>query len=216
MTDTDARRFSPACERNRGPILAALKPRLREARRVLEIASGTGQHAAAFAPELPHLSWQPSDLRASHISIEAWRKSVKATNLLPVIELDLLQPQHRLNLEPVDAIFAANLLHISPPEACPALAEIAAEKLTPGGNLIVYGPFRYPGQTLTPSNQQFVNWLKAQHPRFDIRDKAELDQLMAAEGLTAVDDLTMPANNRLLIWQKPQTAEADIATLAVS
>jgi len=202
VTQPDRRDYSPACERNREPILAALRPRLAAVSTLLELASGTGQHSAYFAPELPHLTWQPSDLSPAHTSIKAWRAWADVPNLLPPIELDLLTPNPADNCGPVDAIFVANLLHISLPATSTALAQLAGKLLAPNNRLFVYGPFRYPDQPLEPSNQQFVGWLKRQHHDFDIRQKNWVETVMAKQRLYCTEDLPMPANNRLLVWTK--------------
>ena len=202
MNNPDQRRFAPACERNQGPILAALQPHLTQVKQVLEIASGTGQHAAFFSAALPQISWQPSDLASAESTINAWRTWSNSANLLPFVELDLLRPETQTQLPKIELIFAANLLHISPLETSEALAKLASAQLRSGGKLAVYGPFRYPEKPLEPSNEGFVKWLKSLDPRFDIRHKPELDQLMAESQMQAIEDIEMPANNRLLVWQK--------------
>ena len=204
MSTGDQRRFAPACERNQGPILAALHSHFLQANQVLEIGCGTGQHGAFFAAALPHLSWLPSDLGSAESSVNAWREWSNTANLLPFVELDLLRPETQHRLPMVELIFAANLLHISPPETATALAQLAARQLQPGGKLVVYGPFRYADQPLEPSNQRFVEWLTNLDPRFDIRDKSEIDQLLAHHEIEVLEDIEMPSNNRLLIWQKAE------------
>lgn len=193
--------YSESCEQNREPILAVLRVAFAERQRVLEIGSGTGQHAVYFAPELPHLVWQTADVRAHHPGIHAWLAEAALPNVLPPLELDVNQnpwPGGRY-----DAVFSANTLHIMGwPEVERFFAGVGA-LLEPGGVLVVYGPFNYNGRFTSESNARFDIWLKARDPASGVRDFEAVDALARAQGLLLQHDIAMPANNRSLVWQRP-------------
>ncbi|MFA5941821.1 MAG: DUF938 domain-containing protein [Sinimarinibacterium sp.] len=194
MTDKS---FSAACERNREPILAVLREHFRDRRRVLEIGSGTGQHAVHFAAGLPHLVWQTADLPASHGSIRAWLDEAKLPNTLPPLALDVNGPWPPQRF---DAIFTANTLHImSWPEVETLFARLP-DVLAADARLVVYGPFNYGGEFTSPSNAQFNITLKSWGPHMGIRDFEAVDTLARAAGLALIEDRAMPANNRCLVW----------------
>jgi hypothetical protein len=198
---TDARLHSPACERNREPILTALEPVLPSAGLVLEIASGTGMHAVFFAPRLPHLAWQPSDADdASLASIAAWRETEPSPNLRAPLRLDVTQ--RPWPLERADAIFNANMIHISPFEACLALLDGAAALLPSGGPLIVYGPFQVGGRHTAPSNEAFDASLRARDPRWGVRDLDRVTELARERGLEREQVIAMPANNLTVVFRR--------------
>lgn len=190
--------YAPACERNRQPILAVLRACFADSRRVLEVGSGTGQHAVHFAAALPRLSWQCSD-RAEHLpGIRLWLDEAGLPNTPAPIELDVggAWPTDRF-----DAVFSANTLHIMGwPEVGQFFGGIDAV-LDAGGVLAVYGPFNYGGEYTSDSNREFDAWLKARDPRSGIRDFEAVDALARAVGLTLMDDVAMPANNRMLVWR---------------
>jgi SAM-dependent methyltransferase len=189
---------SEACERNRGPILEVLREAFAGRRRVLEIGSGTGQHAAYFAAALPHLEWQPSDLPANHAAIRAWAAAARAANLREPLALDV-----RDEPWPVagfDAVFSANTLHIMHPSAVEALFRGCGRLLPRGGSLVVYGPLRYGGRHTAPSNAVFDAQLRACDPGSGVRDFEWVDALARARGFELVRDVAMPANNRCLVW----------------
>ncbi len=194
------KRFSPACERNRDPILAILRPVFSDRRRVLEIGSGTGQHAVYFGAALPHLLWQTSDLPENHPSIHAWLEAAHLPNVLPPLSLDVAAsawPGQRF-----DAVFTANTCHImSWPEVEAMFAGIGTI-LEQGGLLCIYGPFNYQGAFTSASNAQFDASLRAQAPHMGIRDAENVDALAAKHGLVLQADHEMPANNRLRVWRK--------------
>lgn len=198
--------FSPACERNRAPIAAALDPWMVGRRHVLEIGSGTGQHAVFFAQRWPHLQWQPSE-HADHLAgINAWRADAALPNLLsPFVLQAELPPLPPLAVPPgiprFDAVFSANTLHIMGWEHVRALFAGLPPVLAPGALLAVYGPFNYQGRFTSDSNAQFDAWLKARDPRSGIRDAEAVQELAAAQGFIRREDITMPSNNRLLLWQ---------------
>ena len=193
--------FSQASERNRGPILEVLRQAFADVDRVLEVGCGTGQHAAWFATHLAHLEWLPSDRSGCLDSVRAWRADVDAPNLLEPIELDLLADDWQVPVE-VDAIFAANVIHIAPWEATGQLFDLASRVLPSGGLVYLYGPFRYAERTLEPSNERFDRWLKARDPNSGIRQFEDVDALAHDSGFKLIEDRPMPANNRSIWWQK--------------
>ena len=190
---------SEACERNKGPILAILASAFANTRKVLEIGSGTGQHAVHFAAHLPHLLWQPSDTGAYLTGLRE-RIAVEGTpNLLPALELDVRDQPWQV--ESVDAIFTANTLHI--------MGWAAVQDLFRGVGavapalLCVYGPFRYGGKYTSASNADFDRYLRTRDPDSGIRNFEDVNTLSGEQGLHLLADHAMPANNQLLIWQKP-------------
>jgi len=194
---------SPSCERNQDAILAVLKEVLPESGTVLEVGSGTGQHAAYFAAHLPQLVWQPSDLSPNFPSIRAWRAEAGLPNLREPLELDLLAP-----IWPVasaQAIVCINTIHIVSWKAVENLFAGAGRALAPGGVLYVYGAYRYATRLLEPSNEDFDHWLKARDPVSGIRDFEAVNALAAKNGLTLAEDRPMPANNRSIWWTKTGT-----------
>ena len=200
----DARRFAPATARNREPILAVLERVLPARGLVLEIASGTGEHAVAYAERWPALTVQPSDADlAAHESIEAWRRHAALPNLRPPLVLDVHQRPWTLprDAEP-DAILCINMIHIAPWSACLALLEGAGEQLRPGAALIVYGPFREAGRHTAPSNAAFDRSLRERDPRWGVRALEEVRDEAAARGLRLDEVAVMPANNRTLVLRR--------------
>jgi cyclopropane fatty-acyl-phospholipid synthase-like methyltransferase len=192
--------FAPACERNRGPILEVLKLYFTDRRRILEIASGTGQHAVFFAPVFANAIWQTSDLKENLPGIRLWLEEAALPNLPPPIELDVTGtwPDARY-----DAIFSANSLHIMPWSAVEQFFAGVARVLEPDGILAVYGPFNYNGTYTSESNREFDAWLKQQYsPESAIRDFEAVDRLAGQIGCQLVQDHAMPANNRLLLWRR--------------
>ncbi len=195
--------FSEACERNKDAILKVIMPLLSSKQNLLEIGSGTGQHAAYFAEKIPSLIWQTSDLVENHASIQAWIDDSTAENLRSPIELDTSAGQWPS--QDYDAVFSANTAHIMPWRAVEAMFQGVAKVLHPDGYFLLYGPFNYDGKFTSESNRQFEAWLKGIHPERGIRDFEKVDQLASAVGLRLQQDFEMPANNRLLAWQKGST-----------
>lgn len=194
------RAFSQACENNKDPILEVLHEWLEGIDRVLEIGSGTGQHARHFAEQLPDVVWQASDLPAYHGSIEAWREGHSGDNLPPPLEIDVTSNNWGVDIP--GAVFTANTLHIMPWEAVGALFVYLGHHAPPGSLLLVYGPFNYEGRYTSDSNARFDEWLAATHPGGGIRDFEAVDLLAGAAGYGLAADHPMPANNRLLVWRK--------------
>ena len=193
--------FSEACERNKEPILAVLREAFAAASQVLEIGSGTGQHAVHFANHLPWLAWQPTD-RSEHLeSLAARVRQEGPANLLGPLELDVLAPGAWPVTE-VDAVFSANTLHIMSWEAVEAAFRGIGTVLRAGGVLAIYGPFRYGGAFTSESNAGFDAFLRARDPDSGIRDAVDVDRLAGAAGLSLVADHAMPANNQLRVWRR--------------
>lgn len=200
MSD-DLRQFAPATERNRHVILPILQRVLPPAGTVLEIGSGSGQHAVFFAAQLPQLQWQPSERDVGALaSIRAWVAHAGVRNVAAPLLLDI--DRGPWPVAQADAVVAINVLHYTPWPTTPALFAGAARVLPPGGVLYCYGPFRRGGRHTAPSNAEFDAWLKARDPASGIRDAEAVDALAAAQGLRLVDDVEMPANNRLRIWRR--------------
>ena len=192
--------FAESCVQNRDPILAVLRVWFADRSAVLEIGSGTGQHAVYFGAALPHLRWQTADVVPHHAGILAWLNEAALPNVLPPLALDVSQTEWRSGR--YDAIFSANTLHIMGwPEVEHFFAGVGAV-LEPGGVLVVYGPFNYNGAFTSESNARFDAWLKARDPASGVRDFEAVDALARAQGLTLQQDIAMPANNRTLVWRK--------------
>jgi cyclopropane fatty-acyl-phospholipid synthase-like methyltransferase len=191
--------FAPSCERNQGPILEVLLRHFAGTRRVLEIGSGTGQHAVHFAAAMPWLSWQASDRADNLPGIALWRDDAGLPNTPPAIELDVDGPWPDATF---DAVFTANSLHIMGWAQVQAFFAGIAAVLEDGGLLVVYGPFNYGGEFTSDSNRAFEQWLKDRNPASGIRDFEAVDALARGIGLLRVEDNAMPANNRCLVWRR--------------
>ena len=192
--------FSEACERNKGPILKILQNELKDTRLVLEIGSGTGQHAVYFAEHMPHLNWQPSELFENLTALASRIKKEGPQNIKPPVELDA--ERGPWNFEQIEALFVANVFHISPIEVMEACIEGASKVLNSSGKLCIYGPFRYHGSFTSPSNAQFDASLKQNHSLWGIRDFEYLKQSVEEKGFRIQEDHIMPANNQLIVCQK--------------
>lgn len=190
---------APACARNREPILAELRRLLADSRQLLEIGSGTGQHAVYFAPHFPQLNWQPSDLPGKLAGIRAWLQAHPAANLLPPVALDVEGQWPPLS---VDTIFTANTLHILSAPAVEALFAMLPRVVVPGGQLIAYGPFRRGEDYGAQSNREFDQWLRQRDPASGIRDLHWLDDRAEGAGLRRCETIAMPANNQLVVWRR--------------
>jgi SAM-dependent methyltransferase len=191
---------SEACERNGPPILAVLEPVLRDARAVLELGSGTGQHAVRFAAAMPWLTWQPTEVAARIDALAARIRLEGTANLDPPQELDVSAgawPRRTF-----DAVFTANTLHIISWSQVEALLRGAAAVLAPGGVLAAYGPFRYGTRHTAASNESFDRMLRERDAASGVRDALEVDALATGYGLLAEADHALPANNRLRLWRR--------------
>lgn len=205
MISPMTRPFSASCENNQAPIYEVLRTALAASRHVLEIGSGTGQHSVYFAPRLPHLVWQTSELPALHAGIAAWHADCPAPNLRLPVALDLASggwPAVPEGTHGVDAVFTSNTLHIVGWPLVERLMALLGEHLPLGGVMVVYGPFNYGGQYTSESNRQFDAWLKARDARSGIRDIEAVVTLAAQQGLQLQQDCAMPANNRCLVFRK--------------
>lgn len=192
--------FAPACERNKEPILAELVRLLKQQSCVVEIGSGTGQHAIYFTEHLPHVTWQPTDLSQHLAGIEGWRAYRPQANLLPSIPLDISKTPWLI--PPCDVFFTANTLHIVSWELGKLMIKECGHHLPLGGQLVIYGPFNYRGQYTSDSNAHFDLWLKERDPASAIRDFEKVVKTADLAGLQLKEDNTMPANNRLLVFEK--------------
>ena len=193
---------SPATARNTAPILAVLKAHLPGRGRVLEVASGAGEHAAAFARALPGLEWTPSDPSPeARASIAAWAETAALPNLRPPLALDMLD-EAGWPEGPVEAVVCINMVHISPWAATEGLMRLAGRALRrPGGLLALYGPYREAEVELAPSNAAFDASLKARNPAWGLRDRSDVEAAAKAEGLAFTLRAEMPANNLMLLFR---------------
>lgn len=195
--------FSPACERNQDAILAVLRDRFADRRRVLEVGSGTGQHAVHFARALPQLVWQTSDITENMSGIGEWLAEAGLPNTPAPLRFDVNgalpdgPPAARY-----DAVFTANTLHIMGWPEVERLFAALPNLMAPDALLVVYGPFNEGGRFTSPSNAAFDASLRADHPQRGIRDIEAVDALATAAGLRRVEDRAMPANNRCVTWQR--------------
>ncbi|HYS64349.1 MAG TPA: DUF938 domain-containing protein [Paraburkholderia sp.] len=203
MTDSQPalRQHSPSAERNRDPILAVLRDVLPAVCRVLEIASGTGQHAICFARALPGLDWQPSDLdEEARASIAAWVAHEGLANVRAPLALDVHQPDW--GVDALDAVVCINMIHISPWSAAQALFAGAGRRLVDGGVLYLYGPYKRGGAHTSPSNDAFDRQLRSRDPAWGVRDMEAVIALGASAGLVCDEPIAMPANNFSLVFRK--------------
>jgi cyclopropane fatty-acyl-phospholipid synthase-like methyltransferase len=191
--------YSEACEENKLPILGVIGPLFRNARHLLEIGSGTGQHAIFFAAAMPHLIWQTSDCEANLPGIRAWLDEAALPNLPPSLVLDVTGawPDKR-----VDGVFSANTAHIMSEPEVAAMFEGVGRVLSEGGCFALYGPFNIGGRYTSESNARFDAMLRARNPAMGVRDLELLTRLGHDSGLELIADHPMPANNRTLIWQR--------------
>ena len=194
--------FSEACEQNKQPILTVLQQHFADRQTVLEIGSGTGQHAVFFAAQLPHLRWLTSEILDMHEGIRAWMAEAQLSNVEQPLELDVNQAEWPVRQ--VDAVFSANTVHIM---AWPSVENMFAgigRILQRHGVFCLYGPFNYQGTYTSDSNARFDAWLKQRDPHSGIRDFEALDLLAQSHGMRLRADHAMPANNRTLVWEKTE------------
>ncbi len=203
MNNFDARQFAPATERNREAILEVLLEVLPPTGTVLEVSSGTGEHAVFFAPHLTPRKWLPSDPNPLALaSISAWRSHTPCENLYPPIAINACQLNWELvDVEPISAIANINMIHIAPWEACLGLMMGAGRILPPGGILYLYGPFTRGGKHTAPSNAAFDASLREQDPRWGVRDLDAVIEVAKDQQLALVKTVAMPANNLSVIFQ---------------
>lgn len=192
--------FSQASENNKPFILPILRRHLGQTHRVLEVGSGTGQHAEYFAAELPHLLWQSSDLAENIPDLNRRLQQADRTNLPAARLLDVTDSDWGYGY--VEAIFTANSLHIMSESSVAAFFAGVGRHLARDGLLLVYGPFKYQGDFTTESNARFDEWLKVRNPVSGIRDFETVNSYAGKIGLTLLEDNPMPANNQLLVWRR--------------
>lgn len=192
--------FSPACQRNQEPILELLKQVIKETEHttLLELGSGTGQHAAFLAENFPFLKWICSDMKDKHDGIQAWINDCK--NVEGPIEIEIGKTSKLP--ENIDLVFTANTLHIMSWDFCQKLIELCSQSLKTNALVIIYGPFNYNGNYSSESNAEFDKWLKNRDPQSAIRDFEAIRDKMQKENFKFVNDFEMPANNRVLVFQK--------------
>ena len=208
MHADDTRRHSPAAQRNGPPILAELQRLLPAQGQMLEIASGSGQHAAHLSAGLPGWHWQPTDADAAALpSIRAWCAGLPRVQA-PLL-LDVLQQPWPPELPPtVDAVFSANLIHIAPWACTLALMHGAARCLAPHGVLVTYGPYVEDGVVTAPGNTAFDADLRARNPAWGLRQLSAVAAAAQAAGLQLRERVALPANNLLLVWSRADGAAA--------
>ena len=197
--------FSQACENNKQAILEVLKKELNASIHVLEVGSGTGQHSVYFAPRLPYIKWQTSDVVANHRTINTWHTAYPAPNLYAPLSFDLLTdllPNSLVSNHSYDAVFTANTLHIISWALVKQLFLLVGNALAIGGKLLTYGPFNEAGHYTSKGNQQFDSALRQRDANSGIRDKEAVIDVASAHHLTLLTTYEMPANNRLLVFQK--------------
>lgn len=199
MPTTSDLPYSKACDNNKAPILEHLIRHLQRPGKLLELGSGTGQHAIHFGNALPHITWQTSDLEVNHAGINAWIEQSGRANILPPITLDIYEDSPPND---IDYMFTANTFHIIAWTGVCLLLEKAGATLATGGLLFVYGPFNYQGQFTSDSNAQFDAYLKSQNAEQGIRDIEAVCALANTHHLALTEDNAMPANNRLLVFQR--------------
>lgn len=192
--------YSESCEQNQAPILEVLRTEFADRLKVLEIASGTGQHAVFFGRALPHLSWQTSELEQNHAGIQAWLDEANLPNVLAPVAIDVNAAAWPI--ERVDAVFNANTVHIVSWPGVERLFAGIGRVLSVDGIVCMYGPFNYDGKFTSESNARFDIWLKSRDPDSGVRDFEAVNQLAEAQGLRLLKDISMPSNNRTLVWKR--------------
>jgi hypothetical protein len=207
-TNPEQKQFAPATQRNREPILEVLQQILPPSGTILEIASGTGEHAVFFAPPLAPRKWLPSDPNPLlRDSITAWSEESKSDNLYPPLDIDAQLPVWTVEKEtftdsPIVAIVNINMIHISPWSACLGLMSGAGRILPPGGILYLYGPYKQNGQHTAPSNAAFDESLRSQNPVWGVRNLEDVVAAAKAENMTLQKIYQMPANNLSVVFKR--------------
>jgi cyclopropane fatty-acyl-phospholipid synthase-like methyltransferase len=201
MTEQQDKPCAPACERNQQVIGDVLSMMVEDkAMTVLEMGSGTGQHAVYFSQRFPRLTWQTSDLEVQHDGILQWLAEASLPNIKPPLAYEV--GVHDWPEVRADLVFTANTLHIMPGERVAQWIEALGRHLECGAMVMIYGPFKYHGDFTSESNADFDQWLKDAHPERGIRDFEQVDQWFNQAGLKLVVDISMPANNQILLYQK--------------
>ena len=193
--------FSQACENNKRPILEHLNRLFANTGSVLEVGAGTGQHAVFFAGSMPWLEWRPSELAMNLPILRPRCNAYAGSNLVQPLALDVCARPWPLACRG-EALFTANTLHIMAWSAVESMFAALGEHDDSFGRLLVYGPFNYRGRYTSDSNAEFDRWLARRDPESAIRDFEAVDRLAGASGYELLEDLAMPANNRLLVWSR--------------
>lgn len=201
MTELKEKPFAPACERNQQAILDVLKKHLRSSdQHVFEIGSGTGQHAVYIAKHLTNIMWQTSDVVENHSGISMWLKEAQLENVLPPLEYEIGEDKFPgIN---IDVVFSANTLHIISETLVEQLIKDLGTSLKSSARVMFYGPFKYRGEFTSESNADFDLWLKDIDPLRGVRDFEWINQLMQNQAFKMIQDINMPANNQLLLFEK--------------
>jgi cyclopropane fatty-acyl-phospholipid synthase-like methyltransferase len=192
--------YSSACDNNQEPIFSVIEGVFKNCKNVLEVGSGTGQHAVYFAKRMPHLIWHTSDVIKNHEGILAWLGEADLNNVIEPLALDVCDSTWPI--DKVDAVFSANAVHIMSWEAVKLMVIGVGELLEDEGLLVLYGPFNYNNAFTSESNARFDVWLKQRNPESGIRNFEDLEEIANASGLYLQNDHEMPANNRILCWKK--------------
>ncbi len=192
--------YAESCTQNQQVILEVLKTLFIDAGEVLEIGSGTGQHAVFFSENLPHLNWQPSDLEAEHAGMKMWFADIEHNRIQMPLVLDV--DMHKWDVEKKDYIFTANTTHIISAEQTENMFKHIGKCLKSGGLFAQYGPFNYKGEYTSESNANFDVWLKQRNALSCIKDFEVIEKLANENFMSLLDDIEMPANNRILVWKK--------------
>ncbi|NIP72140.1 MAG: DUF938 domain-containing protein [Gammaproteobacteria bacterium] len=192
--------YAESCDQNRDPILAVIREVYTRPGMLLEIGSGTGQHAVYFARHLPHVQWQPADVAENLPGITAWVEEAELLNVRTPLELDVTMG--RWPVARVDAVFSANTVHIMSWPEVQAMFKGLARVMNNDAPFCLYGPFNYHGRYTSESNARFDGWLRARDPNSGIRDVDDLHDLAQAVRLEPEDDRAMPADNRTLVWRR--------------
>ena len=201
MSEASPKRHAPATETNRAPLLAALRPLLPAGSTVLEVASGSGEHACFFAASLPEVTWQPSDRDPQDLaSIEAYRAEAGLANLRAPVLLDAAAEVWPITR--ASAVLCVNMVHIAPWSACEGLVRGAARLLGEGGVLVLYGPYRITGEPFAASNEAFDASLRGRDPAWGVRRLDDVTALAEAAGLVREAVLPMPANNHVVVFRR--------------
>lgn len=194
-----SRPYSESCDQNKDPIHDVIQPFLKHGIEVLEIGSGTGQHAVYFAELNPEIDWQTSDREEYLPAIQSWTAFANLPNLANPLLLDVC---NEWPTKQYDLVFTANSLHIMNEHEAHNCIRGAADRLKQGSHFIVYGPFNYNGAFTSDSNRQFERWLKQNNPASGIKHFEVVNKIAEQSGLKLIDDIAMPANNRILIWRR--------------
>lgn len=192
--------YAESCDQNRNAILDVLQPLLLNSHSLLEIGSGTGQHAVYFTKKLPHITWNTSDRAENIEGIKLWLSDTGNERLPPPIELDVTQDNWPEIT--IDTVFTANTCHIMNQQSVEIMMAQVGKLIPVGGQLIIYGPFNYNQKYSSLSNEKFDQWLKNRDPESAIRNFEDLNELAGKAGLNLAGDYEMPANNRILHWRK--------------